>query len=188
MRWKSAPQLLRDSGTFLLGLATAANWLLDGKIEECLVVGTEEIDWLTSDAVRLFDRRKILSEGAGAVLLRRTDGISLRSITDEHLYLPAGKAASLDAMRKELPEPTSNFILSDSTSGDSRISADEAQLWKDWPASRISPKRILGEGLMASAAWQVVSAVDSLRNGSATDALISIAGFHQHAVGAHLSR
>lgn len=183
--------LVGDSGTYLIGLATAAHWLLDGKIEECLVVGTEEIDWLTSDAVRLFDRRKILSEGAGAVLLRRSDGISLCSITDEHLYLTAGKAAALEAMRKELPAPGSTFILADSTSGDSGISSDETRLWKDWAAvssSRISPRRILGEGLMASAAWQVVAAADSLRNGSATDALISIAGFHQHALGAHLAR
>jgi 3-oxoacyl-(acyl-carrier-protein) synthase len=180
--------LVGDSGTFLVGLATAAHWLLDGKIEECLVVGTEEIDWLTSDAVRLFDRRKSLSEGAGALLLRRTDGIQLRSITDEHLFLLAGKSAALEAMRRQLPPPSTNSLLVDSTSGDSGISAEEAQLWNEWSGPRFSPRRILGEGLMASAAWQAVAAVDTLRNGAATDALISIAGFHQHAIGAHLSR
>jgi hypothetical protein len=40
---------------------------------------------------------------------------------------------------------------------------------------------------MASAAWQVVAAADALRNGSASTALISISGFHQHAIGACLS-
>lgn len=180
--------LVGDSGTFLVGLATAANWLLDGKIEECLVVGTEEIDWLTTDAVRLFDRRKTLSEGAGAVLLRRTDGIKLQAITSEHLYLRAGKAAALAAMPQELPKPAAGFLIADSASCESRLCAEEQRLWKEWAGPRLSPKRVLGEGLMASAAWQVVAGADALLHGAATDALISIAGFHQHAIGAHLSR
>lgn len=179
--------LVGDSGTFLLGLATAANWLIDGKIEECLVVGTEEIDWLTSSAIRLFDRRKILSEGAGAILLRRTEGIHLNAITDEHLYLRSGKTAALEAMRKQLPAPSSRQMLTDSSCGSAGISAAESSLWEHWPGPRISPRRILGEGLMASAAWQVAAAADALRNGSASTALISISGFHQHAIGACLS-
>jgi hypothetical protein len=178
--------LVGDSGTFLIGLATAANWLLEGKVEECLVVGTEEVDWLTSDAVRLFDRSKVLSEGAGAVLLTRKGGVRLNGITDEHLFPTAGKVEALRRMKAELPKvPTA--LLADSTSGGSGISSEEAQLWSDWSGPRISPKRVLGEGLMASAAWQVVAAADAIAKGSARDALISIGGFHQHAIGAHFS-
>lgn len=179
--------LVGDAGTFLVGMATAANWLLEGKVEECLVVGTEEIDWLTSDAVRLFDRRKVLSEGAGAVLLRRTGTVQLRGITDEHLYKSGGKVEALANMKAQLPQPAGATLLADSTSSDAGISAEESHLWKGWPGARISPKKILGEGLMASAAWQVVAAADAIANGSASKALISVAGFHQHAVGAHLS-
>lgn len=178
--------LVGDSGTFLIGLATAANWLMDGKVDECLVVGTEEIDWLTSDAVRLFDRRQILSEGAGAVLLRKFGSVELSAITDEHLYVGSTKNAALQKMRAELPISASSALLADSTSGDAGISAEESALWRDWAGPRISPKRILGEGLMASAAWQMVAAADTLTNGSAKEAFVSIAGFHQHAVGAHL--
>ena len=177
--------MVGDSGTFLVGLATGANWLVEGKVDECVVVGTEEIDWLTSDAVRLFDRRKILSEGAGAVLLRKFGSVELSGISDEHLYVGSTKTAALQKMRAELPTQSSSAILADSTSSNGGISAEEAELWLDWNGSHISPKRILGEGLMASAAWQVVAAADALMNGSAKEALISIAGFHQHAVGAH---
>ena len=179
--------LVGDTGTFLTGLATAAHWLLDGKIDECLVVGTEEIDWLTSDAVRLFDRTKYLSEGAGAVLLKRTGAVRLTAITDEHVYHSAGKEEALQKMKDELQGVPEFALLSESTSSASGLSIEEAELWKTWTGSRISPKRVLGEGLMASAAWQVVAAADALSNRTATDALISIAGFHQHAIGAHLS-
>jgi hypothetical protein len=179
--------LVGDSGTFLVGLATAAHWLLEGKLDECLVVGTEEIDWLTADALRLFDRNKVLSEGAGAVLLRRSGGVRLRGITDEHLYHLSGKAAALKAMRHDLSHVSTGALLIDGTSGDRGISSEESTTWKDWAGSRLSPKRILGEGLMAGAAWQVVSAVDAINHRSATDALVSIAGFHQHAIGALFS-
>jgi hypothetical protein len=40
---------------------------------------------------------------------------------------------------------------------------------------------------MAGAAWQVVAAVDAIASGSAREGLVSIAGFHQHAIGAHFS-
>lgn len=179
--------LVGDTGTFLTGLATAAHWLLDEKIDECLVVGTEEIDWLTSDAVRLFDRTKCLSEGAGAVLLKRSGAVRLNAITDEHLYHSAGKIEALRKMKGELKNLPVSELLCESTSCASGLSFEETGLWKGWTGPRISPKSVLGEGLMASAAWQVVAAADALSNHTATDALVSIAGFHQHAIGAHLS-
>ena len=179
--------LVGDCGTFLVGISTAANWLLEGKLEECLVVGTEEVDWLTSDAIRLFDRSKVLSEGAGAILLTRNAGAKLRVITNEHLFPTTGKVEALRRMKSELPTAPKTTLLCDSTSADAGISAEEAELWSDWPGPRISPKRFLGEGLMASAAWQMVAAADSIANQTVSDAIISIAGFHQHAIGAHLS-
>lgn len=179
--------LVGDCGTFLVGLSTAANWLLEGKLDECLVVGTEEVDWLTSDAVRLFDRRKVLSEGAGAILLTRNAGVRLKGITDEHLFPTAGKVEALRRMKSELATSSTTTLLCDSTSADAGISAEEAELWRDWSGPRISLKRSLSEGLMASAAWQIVVAADAIANRAVSDAIISIAGFHQHAIGAHLT-
>ena len=179
--------LVGDCGTFLVGLSTAANWLLEGKLDECLVVGTEEVDWLTSDAVRLFDRGKVLSEGAGAILLTRNPGVRLKGITDEHLFPNGGKGEALRRMKSELPVALDSTLLCDSTSSDGGISAEEAELWYNWSGPRISLKRALGDGLMASAAWQTVAAADAIANRSVSDAIISIAGFHQHAIGGHLS-
>ena len=58
--------LVGDPGAFLQGIALAADWLLSERADACLVVGAEEIDWLTTDAFRLFDRKAVVSDGAGA--------------------------------------------------------------------------------------------------------------------------
>jgi 3-oxoacyl-(acyl-carrier-protein) synthase len=184
--------LVGDAGTFLQGLATGANWLLEGKVSECLVVGTEEIDWLTAEALHLFDRTKVLSEGAGAILLRNGDddtGVALDAITDEFLYSSGGRMTALTGMKEQLAGLSADdAVLFDSTSGSRGVSETEARLWADWPGPASSPKKILGEGLMASAAWQVIAAVDALAKGRARQALVSIAGLHQHAIGASLSK
>ncbi len=58
--------LVGDPGTFLQALALAAGWLSDGRVDSCLVVGAEELDWLTADAYRRFSR--------GAHVRRRSRG------------------------------------------------------------------------------------------------------------------
>ena len=60
--------LVGDPGTFVQGLALAADWLSRDEVDGCLVIGAEEIDWLTSHAFRLFHRNIVLSDGAGAVI------------------------------------------------------------------------------------------------------------------------
>jgi hypothetical protein len=43
---------------------------------------------------------------------------------------------------------------------------------------------MLGEGLMAAGAWQCVAALDRLREGRHSTALVSMTGSHQQAIGA----
>src|SRR2546426_11104 len=61
--------LVGDPGVFLQGLALAADWLCNGQVERCLVVGAEESEWLAVDAFRLSAPAIVLSEGAGAIYL-----------------------------------------------------------------------------------------------------------------------
>ena len=39
--------LLGDATQFLSGVDMAAAWLVDGKVDACLVIGAEELDWLS---------------------------------------------------------------------------------------------------------------------------------------------
>src|SRR5438477_2953995 len=61
--------LVGDPGVFLQGIALAADWLLGNEVDGCLVIGAEEMDWLTAEAVTLFASRARVSEGAGELFL-----------------------------------------------------------------------------------------------------------------------
>src|SRR5688500_17168315 len=77
--------LVGDPGTFLQGLALAAQWLAAEELDGCLVAGAEELDWLTADAYQLFSREIIVADGAGAVYLTKNSmrqGVRLACVTD----------------------------------------------------------------------------------------------------------
>jgi 3-oxoacyl-(acyl-carrier-protein) synthase len=185
--------LVGDPGTFLQGLALGAQWLTEERVDGCVVIGAEEADWLTSDAFRLFSRQIILSDGAGALYLsRKRDAetrAQLRCVTNPHLFLDRqSRAQALKKVCAELPPGETGHVLVDGLQGLKQLDAIEADAWKNWPGARRSPKIVLGEGLMAAAAWQCVTAVDALREADYTAASVSIAGCNQQAIGAHFIR
>jgi hypothetical protein len=181
--------LVGDPGTFLQGLALGAQWLSQESIDGCAVVGAEEMDWLTADAFRLFHRDVILSEGAGAVYLRRepttTPAIELRAITEPYLYgqNQTRNEAAVRA-RRELPPGSGDELLCDSAQAIRRLDAAESSAWADWRGARISSKKVLSEGLMAAAAWQCIVAIDALKQGRHSAANVSVVGCNQQAIGA----
>src|SRR5206468_1544378 len=97
--------LVGDPGTFLQGLALAADWLDSDRADGCLVVGAEEDDWLTADAMHLFDRKSTLSDGAGALYLRKGAGPGPRldAITGAHLFAGKSRSEAARRARAELP-------------------------------------------------------------------------------------
>lgn len=84
--------LVGDSAQFLAGLDLGVEWLSEDRVDGVLVVGSEELDWLSSEAACLFQKDIIVSEGAGAILLERDteDGAvpELRGITPAFSYGP----------------------------------------------------------------------------------------------------
>src|SRR5204862_8213006 len=79
--------LVGDSAVGLLAIRMAEDLMTNEELEYCLVVGAEEVDWLTCDAYRRWRllrlappgepvnqtaRGMIVREGAGAILLSRT--------------------------------------------------------------------------------------------------------------------
>jgi 3-oxoacyl-(acyl-carrier-protein) synthase len=181
--------LIGDPGTFLEGVAVAAQWLSNGQVDGCLVIGAEEADWLTSEAYYLFAHRVVLSDGAGALYLKKeTNGAlaELRGITDCHLYLKnQSRNKAAERVRSQLPDCQPEHLLADGLQDLPRLDKAEAQAWRDWSSARISPKKVLGEGLMAAAAWQCVAAVDALAQKKCAGASVSIVGCNQQAIGAH---
>jgi 3-oxoacyl-(acyl-carrier-protein) synthase len=185
--------LVGDPGAFLQGAALAAQWLHAGQIDACLVVGGEEYDWLTANAFHLFSRRLVLADGAGALYLKATAENSpvpeLGCITDAHLFgQHQTRAQAARKTRAELPPGARSHLLADGLQNVPRFDAAEIAAWQDWTAARVSPKRLLGEGLMAAAAWQCVAAVDALQSERYTAASVSVVGCNEQAIGAHFTK
>jgi hypothetical protein len=182
-----ATTLLGDPGTFLQGLALGAEWVETKRVEACVVVGAEEINWIQADALSFFEHAGILGAGAGAVCLtgERGDslGVQLAAITDAHTY-SAGKSqmAAAKEMRSQLAEGVPAEVLCDSLGG-TRFALAEKEAWEDWPGERISVKEVLGDGLMAGAAWQCVAACAGLAEGRFAAANVSVVGNNQQAIG-----
>jgi 3-oxoacyl-(acyl-carrier-protein) synthase len=183
--------IVGDPGTFLQGIALAADWLAGGRVESCLVIGAEESDWLTADAMRMFAHSATVSEGAGALYLRNTpatgSAVRLQAITGSHLFGKCSRAQAARLTREELTGGR-NDLLCDGLSGSSTADRDEQSAWHDWPGPRLSLKKILGEGLMAAAAWQCVAAVDALQQRQHETATVSVVGCNQQAIAAQFAR
>jgi len=186
--------LVGDPGTFITGLALAADWLGTGRVDGCLVIGAEEMDWLTADAMRLFNRDVVVSDGAGALYLKRdsqgTSQVRLDAVTDTQLFNGRpGRAEAARRVRGELkPRHGPKELLCDGLTGFPRADRDEQTAWADWSGARLSPKTVLGEGLMAAAAWQCVAAVDALRQNQYDGAIANVTGTNQQAIAARFVR
>ncbi|HKQ38224.1 MAG TPA: hypothetical protein VJ063_09115 [Verrucomicrobiae bacterium] len=180
--------LVGDPGTFLQGIALAATWVAEERLDGCLVVGAEEVDWVTSESFRMFDKGFLLAEGAGAIYLRQPrqeSEVTLECVTDSHLYAGRTRAAAAKAMQSQLPTAD---LLVDGTQAMKRYDRPEIEAWSDWDGQRISPKVLLGEGLMAASPWQCITAIDALQQGRCSSALVSIVGCNQQAIGAQFVR
>jgi hypothetical protein len=157
--------LVGDDGTFLQGLALAAQWLEDDKMDACVVVGAEETDWIVADALKLFQRDAVHGAGAGAILLKKNSGgafAELSAVTDSFPFTQTqSRADAARKMRAQLPESAPDELL-----GGGEI------------------KKIAGEAFVASAAWQCVAACDNIRQNNFTEANVGIVGANQQAIGA----
>ncbi len=180
--------LVGDDGMFVQGLALAAEWLAQDQVDGCIVIGSEELDWLVADAFRLFARDAIYASGAGAVYLTKNGAgalAELDAVTDG--FTMAGgqcRAKAARAARNQLPALAQDELLCDGICNRRRFDEAETAAWQDWNGARIHPKTVLGEAFTASAAWQCVTACDALARGAFPAATVSVVGVSQQAIGA----
>jgi len=175
--------LVGDDGTFLQALALAADWLADDRVDGCVVLGTEEVDWIVADALRLFQRDNIYAGGAGAVYLKKTASpVELAMVTDAFLYTQGQSYQSAARqMRAQFREGGENELLFDSQSS-------EHTVWDHWYGQRLFLKPILGDAFAAATAWQCVAAHAALLANEVKAVNVSIVGANQQAIGARFCR
>ncbi len=184
-----AYSLVGDPSSFLQGVALGAGWLAENRVDACLVIGAEETNWIIADALLHLDRQAIVAAGAGALCLCRdphlSAGVELAAITDAHTYsVRRSRSQAAQAMRHQLGKGSPGELLVDGTGDASHSDTAERAAWNGWSGVRLNPKRILGEGMMAAAAWQCALACDAVAGGRFAAAYVSLVGSNQQAVGA----
>lgn len=173
--------LVGDSSVGLSALHFATQLLANQRdLQLCVVVGTEEADWVLSDAFdtwRMSTRESdfevfgkaqgtIFGEGAAAVVLGRTSGVSLlrtgpgRSFFSKRDALVAARQVLESTMQGEYPD-----CVMSSANGTFIDQIEERVLSELLPKALVySYKPALGEALGASSLFQTVFAALALRN------------------------
>ena len=169
-----------DGAVGLLAIKMAEDVMTDESLDYCLIVGTEEVDWLLCDAYRRwrllrsappiepFGKQKrgmILSEGAGAILLARDGPITIERAHPGGSYRKReGAEEILMQMLRDLSQPEIDFVIS-SANGTFIDQAEQRALEQVIPdAIAYTAKPALGESVGASGLWQVILGAQGLRH------------------------
>lgn len=165
-----------DGAVGVLALKLAEDLLASDDLDFCLVVGAEEIDPLVCEAYRQWRFLRnpakpvagcgmIMSEGAGALLLERSDdgGIEIEQI------IPGGnffRRSEVLARLKGVIAQLENGIGFNvgSANGTFIDRAERAAAGNQLPL--YSPKIALGESVGASVLWQLIAAAQALKTGT----------------------
>ncbi|HMC25288.1 MAG TPA: beta-ketoacyl synthase N-terminal-like domain-containing protein [Candidatus Udaeobacter sp.] len=170
-----------DGAVGLLAIKMAEDVMTEKSLDYCLVVGTEEIDWLLCDAywrwrllrsappMEPFGKQKrgmILSEGAGAVVLAPEGPITIERAHPGGCY---GKRAEAEEILKrilrDLSQVEVDFVIS-SANGTFIDQAEQGALQQVIPdVVTYTAKPALGESVGASGLWQVILGAQALRHG-----------------------
>lgn len=170
-----------DGAVGLLAIKMAEDVMTDDSLDYCLVVGTEEVDWLLCDAYRRWRllrsappiepfgkqrRGMILSEGAGAILLARDGPITIEGAHPGGSYRKReGAEEILMQMLRDLGQAEIDFVIS-SANGTFIDQAEQGALEQVLPdAIAYTAKPALGESVGASGLWQVILGAQGLRHG-----------------------
>ncbi len=173
--------LVGDSAAGLLAIRMAEDLMTNEVLDYCLVVGAEEVDWLLCDAYRRWrllrlappvepfgriDRGMILSEGAGAILLRRDGPIIIEGTHAGGNYRKRAEAEEL--MKRilcDLSRTKIDFVIS-SANGTFIDKAESRVLQQVIPDAFVyTAKPALGESVGAAGLWQIILGGQALRCG-----------------------
>ena len=172
--------LVGDSSVGISAIKFAEQLLATTKIDHCLVVGAEEVDWVlceayrewrlatTEQAVSLYARRPggaLLGEGAAAVVIGRMGKIRVEFVHDGIPFF--NKSGAGDALRRvfldiERETGVPDLIIG-AANGSVMDNAEAPALREAYPATPVyCPKGAMGEALGASGLMQTVVAVLAL--------------------------
>jgi 3-oxoacyl-(acyl-carrier-protein) synthase len=182
--------LVGDSSVGLAALHFGAQLLALGGVDQCVIVGAEECDWILCEAYadwRL--ARTPLAEGAAAVVLRREGKYALQTHAGVPFFRQRDAAGALERVLRDLSEAATPELIVSSANGMFVDRAEEKALARLSSGARhLCPKRQFGEAPGASALMQTVLAAVALEQLGLHRALVPVVGFNQQASAVWLER
>src|SRR5437016_2777647 len=172
--------LVGDGAVGVAAIKMAEDMMANETLDYCLVVGTEEIDWLLCDAYRRWrllrmappiepfskqSRGMILSEGAGAIVLARDGFVTIeRAHPGGHFRRRAEAEKILKRILCDLGQIEIDFVVS-SANGTFVDQAESQALQEIIPNALVyTVKPALGEGVGAAGLWQIILAAQALHS------------------------
>lgn len=147
--------IIGNANAIMEALDMAAVWLRCGVCDHCLVVGAEECDWLSAEALSYYHEDHVASEGAGALLV----SLEGKGPQFQHITGPLAYHSWRERGEKVAQLATAASILIDDRTGIAKHDEAEQAAWSSMSFASIhSPKKVLGETMGASAALQLVLA------------------------------
>ncbi|PYJ19399.1 MAG: hypothetical protein DME99_12685, partial [Verrucomicrobia bacterium] len=178
--------LVGDGAVGLLAIKMAEDLMANEALDHCLVVGTEEVDWLLCDAYRRwrllrltppiepFSKQKrgmILGEGAGAILLARPSArqagngpITVECAHPGGYYRKRTEAEEiLKRILRDLSQTEIDLVIS-SANGTFIDQAEYGALRQVIPDAIVyTAKPAMGESVGAAGLWQIILGAQALR-------------------------
>ena len=177
--------LITDSTGFLSGIDLAAEWIVRGEVDGCLVVAAEEIDWLSAEGLRYYSRAYLPTEGAAAIYLEAAEGpVKLLRLPDPVSLAAHSRRQAARLVRETLAaDDDGETLLIDGRAGIPRYDRPETEAWQDWQGPRWSPRTVLGEAMGVSSAFQIVAAAEALKSQQFHKVVVTATGANQQAAG-----
>src|SRR5947199_698811 len=171
--------LVGDGAVGVAAIKMAEDVMANDGLDYCVVVGTEEVDWLLCDAYRRwrllrpappidpFSNQRsgmILGEGAGAILFAREGAITVERTHAGGFFTKRAQAAEiLKTILRDLGHSEIDLMIS-SANGTFVDQAEHAALEEILPDVLVyTGKPALGESVGAAALWQVILAAQALQ-------------------------
>jgi len=175
--------LVGDGSVGLAALHFAGQLLATSDLEQVVVVGAEECDWILCEAYSAWRlARTPLAEGAAAVLLRRTGRWRLRTHPGAPFFRRSEAAAALAAVLADFAGAKVERIIA-SANGTFIDRAEATAIAAHFPnVAVLTPRKSFGESPGAGALLQVVAAALT-----GESALVTVVGFNQQAGAALIS-
>lgn len=178
--------LLGDPAAWFSAFDVAEGWISGGQVDGVLILCAEEIDWLTLEGLGMYSRGIVATEGAAAVYVEgNSSGVKVSELNGPYSYFDS--VGREDALADAWGALGDAEILVDGLSGVERMDRDELVTTGGWSGERLSPGRVLGEGMGIRCGFQTIAALGALDEGyGSVDVFAS--GGNQHAFSVKLTK